>query len=74
MFRTIFSFADLFASGFSSFENILSCLFVCFPCFAMTIGYGPIPANITKIFEFGFDILMISSAMIFLSFDSLGEK
>ncbi len=47
-------------------------LFACFRNFAITIGYGEIPANMTRIF-FG-AIFVILSAIIFRSLESLGEK
>lgn len=74
LFRTMFFLASLFACLFSSFEIIIAFFFACFSFLAMTIGYGAMPANMTRILEFFFVSLVTSSAITFRSFDNLGEK
>ena len=75
LFSAIIFFASLFAFLFSSFEIIIAFFFFSFNFFAITIGYGEIPANITRIFvPFFFVSFSTSSAITFLSFDNLGEK
>ena len=66
--------ASLFAFLFNSFEIIMAFFFACLSFLAMTTGYGEIPANMTKIFEFFFVSFVTSSAITFRSFDNLGEK
>lgn len=64
----------MFAFLLSSFEIIVAFFFDCFNFFAMTIGYGEMPANMTRIFESFFASFVTSSAITFLSFDNLVEK
>lgn len=75
LFFFIFSFAYVQASGFISLEIILIFFFLsCFSFLARTIGYGATPANAISILKLFFVSLPTSSAIIFRSFDNLGEK
>ncbi len=77
---------SLLASLFSSFEIMVAFLPSNLSFLAIVIGYGEIPANITKILHILVGVLGCRgvgvsgtsldtwSAMIFLSFESLGEK
>ena len=89
LFRMMFFLASFIASVLSSFAIILKLvIFFESKCLAITIGYGAMPAKSIRMLEvilfalfafrfslFAFDIsFAISSATIFLSFESRGEK